>query len=329
MLELQPLFNVLELQPTIPRPEHWPLQPLFSVLVVISALATTCMLCHLCRSPANVRRRLFWEQLLVLSLSDLLNAVFLFSTRYIQQQFTVKLYMQQVSIMLLCLQLFCEMCIAAGFASAAAGLSKAPLFLRPIMLVGIVAIAVAVNVNYFDVNQSHWSLAWDISIVVVIVATVLFYVFGVFLTLRMPWPVCRQALLRSASYVVGAAVTTWPLNFCTIFGGAELNTIVGCAWLYACSGAGNALVYAYWCRSGRRTRSLSAAEIESSMVLGFFELNIDEDEEALRARRDMALLVADVQHLHTVSIVSSAGDSGALNDASSLAEDGLHRQTSV
>jgi len=134
--------------------------------------------------------------------------------------------------------------------------------------------------------------------------TIALYVCGIACTLRGPSRIRCYASVRALSYMVSFAFTGLPVAVASSIMRTDnlrndtVNKIEIVNLCFSLNGAANAITYAFWV-TRPRNRIQTTAEIESSMIRHFFDL--DElgatDDDVFLARRAAEIAVAEANAL--------------------------------
>jgi len=257
-----------------------------------------------------MHRRLFWIQLVFLTLTDsifciyrLVFATLLDAGRACHVFLDGVVYLE----MLICL---IEVHIAAGFMAACFQSTRIQVFLRRV-LPGIFPLgALLVFIQEQEIHaaspqgSSAQSLVKNCSWAIIVlslcsIATIL-YAICVVKTAGAPTEIKRRALLRGFTYELNFVLTFGSRAILTFW--SDVPVIVGrfSLDLIALNGSLNVMTYMFWMRRSRKLSARAVTEapaLEQLVIDRYFDLDLCSDEFLLDVQRQTALCVASLQEI--------------------------------
>jgi len=305
-----------------------PITSIYLACLSLSAILCIWSLWHLCGRWRRVRSRIFWSQLLALSLSDLLFAILclafrsLYISGYIphtKPNCAIALHTQIFLEFLSCLL---EVHISAGFAAACTRCLWARRGLW-CTLPGCVLLAAGLVIlvdpapaagmqpqqlgcTYFQERKPF--IRWGCIVSGCCLAALVCFFISVGATKGMPSLLRRRALLRGLTYVGNFLLTflfpaVWEVTTYYISKRQRWHVMdVATSNVLALNGAANIVTYGFWMLRSKRLQDRAQADgslgvIEDVLIDRYFDLSPFTDEAACLAQQQAVFAVAEARLL--------------------------------
>lgn len=290
---------------------------------------------HLCSAGPDIRRKLFWGQLLALSCTDLISSL-LHAVAYPGIPWFLWMFpdLEQATFLFFGKLLFWEICslfdfascilevqIAAGFAAACSGSPRFASTLRWTLPLSFVAAAVLACVDallhghdgcmdslFFLCTTDNGKFFWSAVILSCCALIVVFCGYSIAKTGAVAGPIQRRGLIRGVSYVLNAIATWGPLATVGTYSAGPEDSNWGFWWrakavanfLFYLNGAANVSFYVFWMWRSRKLQERMDAEgrlsdRESFVLDTYFDVAGCHDAETLEAMRLAAEAIAMVR----------------------------------